>query len=82
MEANNQNQTIMVVGSTGFLGMEICRRLLEANKQVKGLVRATSDETKVAALNQLVEEKGLYYAMWRQQIGERKVVAVAAATTA
>ncbi|MEJ7827038.1 MAG: ABC transporter ATP-binding protein [Segetibacter sp.] len=31
---------------------------------------------------QLVEEKGLYYAMWRQQIGERKVVAVAAATTA
>ncbi len=24
---------------------------------------------------QLVDEKGLYYAMWRQQIGERKVVA-------
>ena len=22
--------------------------------------------------NKLVEEKGLYYAMWRQQIGERK----------
>ncbi|MEJ7827037.1 MAG: SDR family oxidoreductase [Segetibacter sp.] len=53
MEANNQNQTIMVVGSTGFLGMEICRRLLEANKQVKGLVRASSDETKVAALKQM-----------------------------
>jgi ATP-binding cassette subfamily B protein len=25
--------------------------------------------------HQLVEEKGLYYAMWRQQIGERKAVA-------
>jgi ATP-binding cassette subfamily B protein len=22
--------------------------------------------------NELLEEKGLYYAMWRQQIGERK----------
>jgi ATP-binding cassette subfamily B protein len=22
--------------------------------------------------NKLLEEKGLYYAMWRQQIGERK----------
>jgi ATP-binding cassette subfamily B protein len=30
---------------------------------------------------QLVEEKGLYYAMWRQQIGERKVVSAAAAVT-
>jgi ATP-binding cassette subfamily B protein len=27
---------------------------------------------------ELLEEKGLYYAMWRQQIGERKA---AAATT-
>lgn len=26
---------------------------------------------------QLVDEKGLYYAMWRQQIGERKVIAAA-----
>jgi ATP-binding cassette subfamily B protein len=24
------------------------------------------------AHDQLVEDKGLYYAMWRQQIGERK----------
>lgn len=30
---------------------------------------------------QLVEEKGLYYAMWRQQIGERKVLATAAVRT-
>jgi ATP-binding cassette subfamily B protein len=27
--------------------------------------------------HQLLEEKGLYYAMWRQQIGERKTVAAA-----
>ena len=24
--------------------------------------------------NNLLEEKGLYYAMWRQQIGERKAI--------
>jgi ATP-binding cassette subfamily B protein len=24
--------------------------------------------------HQLLEEKGLYYAMWRQQIGERKTI--------
>jgi ATP-binding cassette subfamily B protein len=28
--------------------------------------------------HQLLEEKGLYYAMWRQQIGERKTMAAAA----
>jgi ATP-binding cassette subfamily B protein len=27
---------------------------------------------------ELIEQKGLYYAMWRQQIGERKLVAAAA----
>ena len=26
---------------------------------------------------QLLEEKGLYYAMWRQQIGERRTTPVA-----
>jgi ATP-binding cassette subfamily B protein len=29
---------------------------------------------------QLIEEKGLYYAMWRQQIGERKIMAAAVTT--
>jgi ATP-binding cassette, subfamily B, bacterial len=29
--------------------------------------------------HELIEEKGLYYAMWRQQIGERKAIAVNAA---
>jgi ATP-binding cassette subfamily B protein len=27
---------------------------------------------------ELLEDKGLYYAMWRQQIGERKVTATTA----
>jgi ATP-binding cassette, subfamily B, bacterial len=30
--------------------------------------------------HQLVEEKGLYYAMWRQQIGERKAIGTATVT--
>ena len=41
---------ILVVGSTGFLGSEICRRLREAGKPVKGLVRTTSDVAKVEKL--------------------------------
>lgn len=32
--------------------------------------------------HQLIEEKGLYYAMWRQQIGERKYAAAPVAVTA
>jgi NADH dehydrogenase len=34
---------ILVVGATGFLGREICRRLAAQGKQVKGMMRATSD---------------------------------------
>jgi ATP-binding cassette subfamily B protein len=29
---------------------------------------------------QLLEDKGLYYAMWRQQIGERKATAIPSVT--
>ncbi len=43
----------MVVGSTGFLGMEICRQLVDAGRNVKGLIRPTSDSTKVEALRQM-----------------------------
>ena len=32
--------------------------------------------------DELVEQKGLYYAMWRQQIGERRGVAAASAASA
>ncbi len=31
----------MVVGATGFLGMEICRQLIAAKRKVKGLVRTS-----------------------------------------
>lgn len=41
---------ILVVGSTGILGGEICRRLREAGQPVRGLVRATSGEEKVSRL--------------------------------
>ena len=43
----------MVVGSTGFLGTEICRQLIDAGRNVKALVRPTSDNTKVEALRQM-----------------------------
>jgi uncharacterized protein YbjT (DUF2867 family) len=42
---------ILVVGSTGFLGSEICSRLTSQGKKVRGLVRATSNPDRVAALN-------------------------------
>jgi uncharacterized protein YbjT (DUF2867 family) len=40
----------LVVGSTGLLGSEICRRLTAAGKPVRALVRATSDPAKVDTL--------------------------------
>jgi uncharacterized protein YbjT (DUF2867 family) len=42
---------MLVVGSTGFLGSEICRRLTDSGKSVRGLVRSTSDVEKIARLN-------------------------------
>jgi uncharacterized protein YbjT (DUF2867 family) len=41
---------ILVVGSTGILGGEICRRLTASGKSVRGLVRSTSAPEKVARL--------------------------------
>src|SRR5512140_807145 len=41
---------ILVVGSTGILGSEICRRLTEAGKPVRGLVRSSSAAEKVERL--------------------------------
>ncbi len=40
----------LVVGSTGMLGMEICRQLRAAGKPVRALVRPTSAADKVATL--------------------------------
>jgi uncharacterized protein YbjT (DUF2867 family) len=41
---------ILVVGSTGYLGGEICRRLAAAGERVRGLVRSTSDPSAVKQL--------------------------------
>ncbi len=50
---NSKDQSVIVVGATGFLGMEICRQLCEKNRKVKGLVRTTSDPAKVKALQKM-----------------------------
>ena len=43
----------LVVGATGTLGGEICSRLAQAGKPVRGLVRSSSNREKVAALEKL-----------------------------
>jgi len=50
MNNSNNSSTVLVAGATGYLGSEICRQLILKNKNVKGLVRATSDANKVAQL--------------------------------
>lgn len=50
---NSSTSKILVVGATGFLGMEICRQLIAVNNNVFGLVRKTAAEEKVSALKQL-----------------------------
>ena len=53
MNSSNNSSAVLVAGATGFLGSEICRQLLQNNKKVKGLVRATSDPDKVTQLKEL-----------------------------
>jgi uncharacterized protein YbjT (DUF2867 family) len=43
---------ILVIGSTGYLGMEICRQLAAGGKKVSGLVRKSSAAEKTTALKQ------------------------------
>ena len=50
MNHSNNSLTVLVAGATGSLGSEICRQLIEKNIKVKGLVRTTSDASKVAHL--------------------------------
>ncbi len=50
---NSKSLSVIVVGATGFLGMEICRHLADAKRKVKGLVRSSSDPAKVKALQQM-----------------------------
>jgi len=42
----------LVVGATGMVGSEVCRRLAAAGRPVRALVRATSDPAKVEALQE------------------------------
>ena len=53
MSKNSDNKTVLVVGATGFLGMEICRQLSGAGKHVRALVRPSSDPSKIEALRNL-----------------------------
>ena len=50
---STKNSTVLVVGATGVLGMEVCRQLAAAGKKVKGLVRTSSQEEKVNGLHEL-----------------------------
>ena len=52
MNNSSNSSTVLVVGATGFLGSEICRQLISKNKNVKGLVRVTSDSGKIAQLKE------------------------------
>ncbi|MBL7865249.1 MAG: SDR family oxidoreductase [Cyclobacteriaceae bacterium] len=52
MKPSDSSTNILVVGATGFLGMEICRRLTAAGRPTRGLVRKTSAAEKTNALKQ------------------------------
>lgn len=47
---------ILVIGATGLLGSEICRRLRERGESVRALARKTSDDAKVQRLKSLGAE--------------------------
>src|SRR5206468_6869686 len=50
------SKPVLIIGATGFLGMEICRQLIDAKINVKALVRTTSDPIKVKQLEDLGAE--------------------------
>src|SRR5215471_155801 len=50
---STKNSTVLVVGATGVVGMEVSRQLAAAGKKVKGLVRTSSQKEKVNGLRQL-----------------------------
>jgi len=52
MKPSDSSTNILVVGATGFLGMEICRQLTAAGRPARGLVRKTSAAEKTNALKQ------------------------------
>jgi NADH dehydrogenase len=48
--------SVLVVGATGFLGTEICRRIAEKGMPLRALVRESSDPARVEALRELGAE--------------------------
>jgi uncharacterized protein YbjT (DUF2867 family) len=52
MNNSINSSTVLVAGATGLLGSEICRQLIAKNRNVKGLVRVTSDSNRVAQLKE------------------------------
>jgi uncharacterized protein YbjT (DUF2867 family) len=56
MAENLKGSSVLVVGSTGLLGMEICRQLTKTGINVKALVRTSSDYKKVTALKEMGAE--------------------------
>ncbi len=44
---NSNNSPVLVAGATGFLGSEICSKLVSENFSVKALVRASSNRVKI-----------------------------------
>ena len=50
MNNPNNSSTVFVAGATGYLGSEICLQLILKNRNVKGLVRSTSDSNKIDQL--------------------------------
>ena len=49
-KAGKSRTKTLVVGATGLLGLEVCRRLAGFEEPVRALVRPTSDPSKVSEL--------------------------------
>ncbi len=45
-----EKKVVAVVGASGYLGQKIVKALLEQGAEVRALVRATSDRTRLEAL--------------------------------
>jgi NADH dehydrogenase len=53
MQQKGAKSKVLVVGATGLLGTEICRQLIDSGRQVRALIRESSDTAKVKALKEL-----------------------------
>lgn len=72
------NETIREVSSKGNqIAIIIAHRLSTIMHADRIYVLEKGDIVETGQHEQLLEEKGLYFAMWRQQIGERKIKTIA-----